>query len=78
MMVILEHAIKIDVNKHCRSAFSGKKAIQIIQDNIDHNHSKGHKSCDFKLILMDCNMPEMDGYETSIKIRDIFLKCGLP
>ena len=27
LMVILEHGVKIDVNKYCRSAFSGKKAI---------------------------------------------------
>ncbi len=50
----------IDPNKVCEKAYNGQQAVDIIKDDIQNNHMG--KKCSFSLILMDCNMPVMDGY----------------
>lgn len=50
-------------NCHVRTADSGKKAIELFSENQD-----------FDLILMDIQMPEMDGIETTQKLKEIFPK----
>jgi hypothetical protein len=48
----------------CDKSFDGKQAIEMIRD-------QKNKSCEcsYSLILLDCNMPIMNGYETCRKIR---------
>ena len=78
-MIILEHTVKINVCNICYKATNGKQALKIVTENIEHNCRKNKiKRCDFELIFMDCNMPFMDGYETTSKIRHIIHREGLP
>jgi signal transduction histidine kinase/CheY-like chemotaxis protein len=53
-----------DLNYQVESVLSGLDALLALQ-----HHS-------FKLILMDCHMPVMDGFETSKRIREIESKNG--
>ncbi|WKY45685.1 ATP-binding protein [Eubacteriaceae bacterium ES2] len=46
-------------NNQCTLANNGWEAVQAVKDN------------DFDLIFMDCQMPIMDGYESTRKIREI-------
>mmetsp|Transcript_28942 Transcript_28942/g.43689 ORF Transcript_28942/g.43689 Transcript_28942/m.43689 type:complete len:136 (-) Transcript_28942:28-435(-) len=42
-------------------AFSGQQALELLEENI-HEDARGCH-CNYDLILTDCSMPIMDGYE---------------
>jgi len=54
-------------DKRTAFAYNGEQAVKLIQQAIDEDDEKR-----FSLILMDCNMPFLDGYEATKKIRKIF------
>jgi two-component system sensor histidine kinase/response regulator len=53
-------------------AYDGEQAVKSIQDSIDEGDIGR-----YNLILMDCNMPFMDGYAATTKIREILLQNGV-
>ena len=66
MFIILGISCRVDTNKYCVKSFSGEEAYQIVFNNIKENNNE---KCDFELILMDCMMPNLDGFKTSSMIR---------
>ena len=56
--IILKYYIKLDPDLVCDSAKNGEEALEMVKRNVKKNN---FSDCDYWLILMDCNMPFMDG-----------------
>ena len=65
---MLQYQLHVDVFHTCVRALSGIEAIDIIKEDIKKNK---YSTCSFKLILMDYEMPELDGPDTASQIREI-------
>lgn len=67
--------IKMKFGIESLAVHNGHHAIKMVQKEIEaaRKSSPPNEELDapFKIIFMDCNMPEMDGFETTQKILDI-------
>ena len=75
MSIILKYSVGISNTDVITTAKNGLEAVQQVKEDIKTN--KG-KFCSFDLILMDCNMPVMDGYEATKQIREFIFEAELP
>lgn len=66
LIVILKFNFNINTDVICQKAFNGLEAFNIIKREVEAND---FKSSSFSYILMDCNMPVMDGNEATRRIR---------
>ena len=58
MEIILEYCVKLpNVQKVVDKALNGQNALSKVMTNVER-----FGTCSYEFILMDCNMPEMDGY----------------
>ena len=73
--IILGYSVGINCEKIVDRARNGQHALDIVKNDIRTNHSG--KGCSYKLILMDCNMPLMDGYQATISIREHLYKLKI-
>lgn len=73
MRVIFKYGIKLNPVVQIDEANDGMQALDKIKRDFEEN---GFSS--YPLILMDCNMPFMDGYEATKQIREFIRINGLP
>jgi CheY-like chemotaxis protein len=60
-------------NEMTEFAYNGEQAVKAIKQSMDEQDPFR-----FSLILMDCNMPFLDGYEATKRIRKLFLTLDIP
>ena len=65
---------------HVDIAYSGEDALELFKRSIcqvKRRSSYHHVSSEYSLILMDCSMPFMDGYECSRLISQVLEQNGI-
>ena len=61
---------KVDPQRHNHHAYNGLHAVEQVRAQSNDNP--------YHLIFMDCNMPIMDGYQATAKIRQFYADQDLP
>lgn len=70
LKIILKFKIGIETDIFCDAASDGFEALKKVIFDVEQNHDG--MACSYVLILMDCNMPNLDGYDASSRIRQYF------
>ena len=63
LVIILRSRLKLDTDRLCAFATNGREALEQVRRSILNDRDG------FDLILMDCNMPFVDGYQATSQIR---------
>ena len=72
---LMTHSLGIDYKRVCLTALSGKEAVEKLKRDLDAHDGKDSS---IKLVLMDCQMPLMDGYDATIAIKTLYRERRLP
>ena len=72
--IVMLYGCKVDTKDLCDYAYNGRQAIEAVKKNVEKNEGK---YCDYNLILIDCNMPFIDGYEATSAIREYLYYKGI-
>lgn len=74
-MIILKYSLKLqDAQNICDFALDGLQAYELVVKNVKEND---YKFTQYDMILMDCNMPVLDGYDSADKIRSFLMSLNL-
>ena len=68
------YGLKLPIEDITDIAYNGRQALEAVKKNVEENRNL---FCDYNLILIDCNMPFMDGYDATTAIRDYLYKMEL-
>ena len=72
--IILEYNVKLpNIDMVIEKAMNGHDALRKVIKNVEINGFN-----QYQFILMDCNMPVMDGYTATQQIRDYIYSKDLP
>ena len=66
----------INVDEICDVAYNGLEAVEAVEKDYTMNKERGRNYTSYKLILMDCQMPFMDGYEATQRIKNYLFGEG--
>jgi len=65
LKIIMKIKYRLNVDEICDVAYNGLEALEAVEKDFKINKEKNRNYTSYKLILMDLQMPFMDGYEAT-------------